>query len=142
MNIYIASSFDLLDRIKVVEKAIEEKGISIPIKWWEHDYKMINCPDSEWYHLPQVKMVCERNFNGIDNSEVVVIVAPEKNPKKFNGANIELGYAIAKGKTVLCYGVLERSAMYYPISRFSTIEGLLNRLEYPFKSYDTKKLSL
>ena len=74
-------------------------------------------------------MVKERNFKGIDKADVLILVCPSDKPKKFNGANIELGYAIGKGKIVMSVGLLERSAMYHGVANFSGLDGILIRLK-------------
>jgi len=128
MKIYLAGSFDAKDKIQKVSEMLKKEGHSITVEWWKKDFKKIDVPDAEWYNLPQIKEVRIRNFNGIDEADALILVSSDIK-KKYNGANIEIGYAIGKGKYVIIFGTVERSAMYHGCMMFATIEGLINRLK-------------
>lgn len=127
MKIYLASSFSLSNAVETLSNLLEAKGHIITVKWWHKDFKKAfgTISDNEWYNLPKIKMICERNFRGIDKADILILFAPTIEAKKFNGANIEVGYAIGKGKRVLSVGKIERSAMYLPIERCGNMEELL-----------------
>jgi nucleoside 2-deoxyribosyltransferase len=125
---YIASSFSLKEKVLKLAKALEEEGHEVIHDWWNFDYKTIDLPDNEWYRHPKVTGISLKNFSAIDKADGVILVAPDQECKKFNGANIEVGYALAQGKEVLSVGVLERSAMYVPVNQYATIEDLINDL--------------
>ena len=76
-------------------------------------------PDKEWYVSQQIKDVRDSNFEAIDDCDIFILVCHPLLAKKYNGANIELGYAIAKGKRVYYWGTLERSAMYVGVEEIS-----------------------
>ena len=117
MKIYIASSFDQKERIVRLEQKLIEFGHTITVRWWEIDHKKTEetMTDIDWYRQPHIKAIKKRDLKGIDDADVVILVAPDTIPKKFNGANIELGYAIGKKKQVFIYGAVERSALYQGI---------------------------
>lgn len=122
MWIYLASSFKLATRVEHLATALELSGHKITRKWWKRDFKTTlgEMSDEEWYAREEVRDVCKANFDAIDRADVVILVCPIQEPTKFNGANIEVGYAIAKGKLVLSFGALERSGMYSPVKRCAT----------------------
>ncbi len=63
-----------------------------------------------------------------DRAEAVILVCPDDSPHRFTGANIEVGYALAKGKRVLVLGMLARSAMYASVEKHRTIDTVLTAL--------------
>lgn len=126
--VYLASSFDLKSRVISLAEQLKKHGIGVTVEWWNHDFKEIDVPDSEWYNSDKIKWVKERNFKGIDDADAFILVCPDNVCKKFNGANIELGYAIGKGKPVFRYGNVERSAMYHGVGTFADVDGLINRI--------------
>jgi hypothetical protein len=125
---YIASSFDLTDRVEKVYQALTDAGYEVPDIWWHRDLKGIGLPDEEWYQHPYVVTIANRHWNSIENVDVFVLVAPEEQPKKYNGANIELGYALGNGLDCYAVGELERSAMYEPVTRLDSVEELVDEL--------------
>lgn len=131
MKVYLASSFDLKGDVMWLTKRLEEEGHEITVKWWRRDFKQamgIVC-DNSWYSFPEIKEILERNFEGIDNSDVLILVCPLQYSMKFNGANVEVGYALAKGKRVLSFGMIERSAMYWAIERHYVLDTLFGALK-------------
>jgi nucleoside 2-deoxyribosyltransferase len=130
MKVYLASSFDLKERVQLISHTLESKGLAITRKWWLQDYKAAfgEIPDRDWYAKEIVQSISQENFKAIDEADVLIVVCPENSTHKFVGANVEIGYAIAKGKPVLSLGVLPRSAMYTPIEQHHNLDTLLNRL--------------
>lgn len=123
MKVYLASSFDLVTYVSDIAKSLESHGHKITVKWWHKDFKKaIQKPDDEWYKDGQVQDISRRNFEGIETADCLILVAHPNEPKKFNGANIELGYALALKKPCFALGKLERSAMYVPIKRITWSE--------------------
>jgi len=113
----------------MIKDALLLSSFEIPVIWWKHDFKKMDLSDNEWYINPEVIKVKERNFNGIDESDAVVLVCPEDNSKKYNGANIEVGYALGKEKPVYSIGCLERSAMYCDVIKCIGIKHLISELQ-------------
>jgi len=128
MKIYIASSFELLPYVKEIAETLENLGHTITRKWWTFDYKTINIPDKEWYKLQEVKKCSLLNFKAIQETDCLLLVAHPFVPKKFNGANIELGYALALGKPCFSIGKLQRSAMYVPVTKCKDLKEFLKWL--------------
>ena len=129
MKVYLASSFDLIRRVEAIAKTLREKGHTVTVEWWQKDYKKLPLADSDWYEDARVKAISKRNFQGIREADIFVLVAPTTTSKKFNGANIELGYALALEKPCFSVGHLQRSAMYVPVTKCDSIEEVLERSE-------------
>jgi len=138
MKVYLASSFELKDRVEELCVILEQNGHEITMKWWHYDYKQIDVPDETWYCLEKVKQISQRNFEGIKNADALVLVSA-RTPRTFNGANIELGYAIALGKKCYSLGKLQRSAMYVPIFQCMDTEDLLRCLVLCKPETETQK---
>jgi nucleoside 2-deoxyribosyltransferase len=128
--VYLASSFDLKEKVQQISDILESKGIVITRKWWFTDYKIAfgEIPDEEWYRREKVRWLSQENFKAIDQADAVILVCPNDSPHNFTGANIEVGYAIAKNKRVLSVGALGRSAMYVPLEKHSTLDALVTVL--------------
>jgi nucleoside 2-deoxyribosyltransferase len=133
LRVYLASSFELKDRVQRISDLLEERGIGITRKWWLKDYKRAfgKIADDEWYSNDEVQSVSRKNFEAIDQAHAVILVSDDKTSRKFVGANIEVGYALAKGKLVFSVGALERSAMYVPVERHAAIDTVIKVLENP-----------
>jgi nucleoside 2-deoxyribosyltransferase len=131
LKVYLASSFDLSERVQKIADLLQSKGISVTRKWWLMDYKTAfgQVSNEAWYRKEKVKWVSRENFKAIDQADAVILVCPPDSPHNFTGANIEVGYAIAKNKRVISVGALGRSAMYVPVEKHSSIETLLPALK-------------
>ena len=131
LKIYLASSFSLVERVKWVCEYLEMYGHEVTVKWWEKDFKTAfgNVTDDFWYGIPGIKEIHDRNFKGIDDADVLILIAPKTEPRKFNGANIEVGYALARGKRVMAFGNIERSAMYWAVEPHTHINYIVNALK-------------
>ena len=129
VKVYLASSFELVKTLKNVARILENHGYAITVKWWVRDYKKIDLPDEEWYTRDDVKAISERNFKGIRKADILILVAGNDKARKFNGANIELGYALALRKPCYSMGKLERSAMYVPVLKHVDLAGILETIQ-------------
>ncbi len=127
MKVYLASSFELIRKVEAIAKTLRDKGHTVTVEWWHKDYKKLPLSDSNWYEDARVKAISERNFRGIREADIFVLVAPTLRGKKFNGANIELGYALALEKPCYSVGRLQRSAMYVPVTKCDSIQEVLER---------------
>lgn len=129
MKIYIASSFDLVSLVKETAEVLRNYGHEITQEWWNFDYKQIlKSDDKLWYQLLEVQEVSRKNFEGIKQADCLLFVADPELPRKFNGANIELGYALALGKPCFSIGKLQRSAMYVSVMKCKDLKEFLERL--------------
>lgn len=129
MKFYLASSFSLVSLVQELADILRQEGHEITTEWWHTDFKqVVQKPDADWYEDERVLAISKRNFDGIERADALILVAG-KTPKKFNGANIELGFALALGKMCYSVGALEKSAMYCPVRQFSTADELLSALD-------------
>jgi len=129
MKVYIASSFQLTEKVIEVSQILWKHGIEVTQAWWKRDYKKMPLSGEAWYNHSDVIAISKKNFDAIDEADAVLLVCPDFTPIRFNGANIEVGYAIAKGKPVYSIGKLQRSAMYVPVKRLNTIDEFLKEVE-------------
>ncbi len=128
LKIYVASSFALKEQAQQVAKTLRSQGHVITREWWKKDYKLIQVPDEEWYERSDVLDVAKANYAAIDDADALVLVCPNETAHKFTGANIEVGYALARNKRVMALGKLQRSAMYVPVERYDSLKGLLDSI--------------
>ena len=131
MKFYIASSFALKMECIKVQHQIRENltGCSIPDIWWNIDAKEIPAENDEaWHSLPEVKAIAERHWKTIRECDAVILVSHPTEPRKFTGANIEVGYALGRGIPVFSVGHLERSGMYSPVIRCKDVDELIKSL--------------
>lgn len=129
MKFYLASSFDLKQQVVSVATSLKARGHSITVEWWHYDYKQRDIPDASWFVESEVVDVSNRNFQGIEDCDRFVLIADSETPRKFNGANIELGYALALQKPCYSLGKLERSAMYVPVIRCDSLDDILGEAD-------------
>ncbi len=127
MKVYLASSFDLVKKVEALASVLRKNGNIVTVEWWHKDFKKLPLTDVDWYKDARVTAISERNFRGIREADIFVLIAPTLTSKKFNGANIELGYALALGKPCYSVGHLQRSAMYVPVIKCESIEEVLER---------------
>lgn len=130
MNIYLASSFSLIDKIEHSQKALEDAGHEIPIKWWTraHLKKKFSVLDPDtFYKELECKFAFERDLQGVKDCDALVFVASDS-MKPYCGASVEIGMAFALDKPVYSIGVFKNSAMYYRIIRCEDIQEVIRRI--------------
>lgn len=123
MKIYIASAFRFKEQVMGLQSFLEGRGHEMTCQWWHKDYKEMAMRNDEWYGQPIIKTIYQRSFKAIEAADMLIIVSPHMT--KFNGANVEVGMALAMRKPVVCYGELERSGMYEPVIRCPTRPHLI-----------------
>ncbi len=141
LKVYVASSFKLIKKVETVVSALERAGHEITVKWWAREYvidgeivhtqvlKKRNdvLSRDEFYSKPETLRSFAADVYGVKSADVFVFVAADE-PRKFTGANVELGIAI--GDKIPCYalGSLELSVLYYPVCHCGSIGALLRAL--------------
>ena len=141
MKLYLASSFDLVSKVGIIADYLEQLGHVITVKWWSKDGfdmkdKKADQTSDAFYKDEVCKLIFERDKQGILDADALIIIADET-PKKFNGANIEYGIAVGIGKPCFSIGMLENSAMYYPVVKCGSLDELVEALStvVPVKEY-------
>ena len=142
MKFYLASSFDLVDKVEKVCKAIEGYGHSITVKWWSREYDIPNegkvkttilksrfnkVESDKFYNRPEVRRSYLDDFSGVTNADVFIFISDEKT-KIYNGANVELGIALANNIICFSIGELTNSVLYYDVLKRNNIEEILKEL--------------
>lgn len=129
--VYIASSFSLIPRVRLIAERIENMGHSIAVKWWDRSWNIPGegevhttdlkgrykdlAPD-EFYKKPTCKIAYEADIEGVLNCDVFLFMADDI-PRAYNGANVELGIALGAGKPCYSLGVMATSVLYYKVTR-------------------------
>lgn len=132
MKVYLASSFDMTPLVEIVAEYLEKLGHTITVKWWSVDGfdmrdKKANHTSDSFYKDPVCEMIFWRDYQGVTDSDAFVIIAGDI-PKKFNGANVEYGIAVALKKPCFSIGQLENSAMYFPVRKCKALSELADEL--------------
>lgn len=132
MRFYLASSFDMRARVQVVCDELEAAGHVVPVQWWDHtasSHEAKGAPgsDDEFYRRRDVQATAARDFGGVTVCEAFILVAHPTEVRKFNGAMVELGYALALGKPCFALGRLDRSAMFAHVQRVESVKEALAR---------------
>jgi len=143
MKVYLASSFALIPLVKEVAKYLENRGHEITVKWWSREYEIPgelapvpttvlklrnnDLDPKAFYCKPETERSYNADFKGIKDADALVIISGHV-PSYFTGANIELGIALALGKTCYALGALRNSAIYYPVIRCKNIRQLTDEL--------------
>lgn len=147
MKLYLASSFDLVSKVGIIADYLEQFGHVITVKWWSKDGfdlkdKKADQTSDAFYQDEVCKLIFERDRRGVFDADALIIVADEF-PKKFNGANIEYGIAVGVGKPCFSIGMLENSAMYYPVVKCGSLDELVKALStvVPVEEYIPPKYS-
>jgi nucleoside 2-deoxyribosyltransferase len=130
MRVYLASSFALKGRVQSISDELALRGIETTVAWWRRDAKerLAGLDDDDWYADGTVRGIFRADLAGVDSADALVLVCPEDAPCKFNGANVELGYALAKGKPLFAVGKLDRSALYASVTRCADVQDLVGKL--------------
>jgi nucleoside 2-deoxyribosyltransferase len=130
MKVYLASSFALKGRVQAITDELASKGVETTVSWWRRDAKerLAGLGDDDWYADGTVQEIFRTDLAGVDAADALVLVCPEDAPCRFNGANVELGYALAKGKPLFAIGKLERSALYASVTRCADVRDLVRKL--------------
>jgi len=135
MKVYIASSFDQIDNVDIVARYLENRGHTIAVKWWAtdgfsmHDKKTTTVSEEDFYNDPICRAIFERDFAGVQDADVFILVADLQTPRAYNGANIEYGIAVAAGKPCFSLGKLARCALYYPVVQCRALSELAEKIE-------------
>jgi len=129
MKIYLASKFSFKNKVEEIYKILMDYGHHITCVWWHDDVKRIGGTDKNWYSLPLIQNIAKRDFKGIDDADILILIAPQYTPVCFNGANVELGYAYAKNKKIIIYGAVDRNALYFKCIFVQSIDELLREVQ-------------
>ena len=133
MRFYLASSFSLRERVQAVCGRLESLGHIVPVQWWDHtaeahELKAAPGTDAEFYSRQSVQLTAARDLGGVATCDIFIFVADTDKARKYSGANVELGYALAHGKPCFVLGRLERSALYAHVVHAETLDEILERV--------------
>ena len=129
MKFYLASDFYHIHVVRAVCNALQERGHTVTVKWWEDTalhLSKIKSPDA-FYKQESCRLIFERDKAGIKEASAFILVAGDT-PSLFGGANIEVGIAYGLEIPVFSVGNLKNSAMYYGVTRCQSISEILTIL--------------
>lgn len=128
LKLYIASSFEEAKNCETVRRNLKRDGHIVPDVWWNVKTKddFEGLADFEFYGAPLVQSIALRHWATLQECDAVILVSNATTERKFTGANVEVGYALALGKPVFSIGKIKRSAMYAPIVKCDTSDELRN----------------
>jgi len=142
VKIYIASSFSLVDKVQVLSDMLEDAGHEITVKWWAREYEI----EGEDIHTTELKVINDSldrhifnslketrfsywdDLNGVLNCDAFIFLADDE-PRKYNGASVELGIALGHFKACFLLGELENSVLFSQLIYCENIPDLLSRLD-------------
>jgi len=143
MKVYLASRFTLIPQVESVASILECRGHEITCKWWSREYQIPGegkvkttvlkertrtLSAEAFYKLPDTRFSYLADLQGIKDADAFIFVAGyDLHP--FNGANVELGIALALGKPCYIYGRLPLSVMYYNTKFYDLMMPLLEDME-------------
>jgi nucleoside 2-deoxyribosyltransferase len=111
MNFYVASSFKNKDNVRSVASELKKEGFCQTYDWTINDRA-----DS----MELLASIGEKERNAVANSDILVVLLPGG-----KGCHIEMGMALALGKTVYLYSpVVEDFEDLGQTSTFYHVEGV------------------
>lgn len=128
MKFYLASSFKRKQQLETIKNELESLGHVIPDVWWNIDSKDDEMTNRDWHSLPTIKAIAIRHWKSIAECDALILISSEFEYTPFNGANIEVGYAIGKGLPVFTYRLIAKSAMYAPTIECLNLDELLDAI--------------
>lgn len=142
MRFYLASSFSLIDKVEDACQRLERAGHEITVKWWSREYdipgegkvkttalkdRYDKLEPGLFYERPETRISYDADFQGVLDADVFILIADDE-PRAYNGANIELGIALASHKPCYSIGTLDNSVLYLDVTQCDEVGGVLNSL--------------
>ena len=146
MNVYLASSFSNIEKVKRVCAVLQMDGHVITEKWWCRPYQVEGLGEidtqelkkvfedldpEDFYNKPETMESFIKDCEGVTKADALIVVASNE-PRKYNGATFELGFAVGQGMPVAVIGQLETSVMFSPVERlvsYQQVREWVNNLE-------------
>lgn len=93
MNFYISSRLSNAEQVKYVAGRLKGNGWTHTHDWTNFDLTTEDNPD-------RLRVISEQEFEGVKAADIVIVISPQG-----RGTHIELGMAIALGKSVYVYHI-------------------------------------
>ena len=117
-NIYIATSGEIKHKAQELCTLLEKHGFNVTFKWWlsytqngNNEYHQMS--PKQFKEIDKIQLIGEIDLMAIEKSDWLILINDKNITPR--GSFIEAGYALGKGKRVICIGDLPKSAM---VSRF------------------------
>lgn len=143
MKIYIGSSFTMIPFVEELAQWLEDQGHEITEKWWCRPYQVEDLGEihtselkkiydtlswEEFYGKPETRKSFRLDYQGVTKADLMIYQAGDT-PRKYNGATLEAGIAVAQHKPVLLIGELETSVMFSTFTKVRNYPELKKQLE-------------
>lgn len=130
---YLASAFDLVREVQRIADVLAARGHIVAVRWWDlegeaHKAKTADITDAEFYSSQAVQATAARDFGGVATADALILVT-DGPARKFNGAAIETGYALAHRVPCYALGRLDRSAMFAHIRHGLHLDAIITEVE-------------
>lgn len=124
--VYLASTRELSDRVDEVAHQIEDRTDAEVIEyWWDSQFKKNEERDDYFYSNQGVQKRYQNHLENIRISDALIQVYPKEGSMCLNGANVELGWALAHDVPCFSVGNIPRSTMYVEVNRMPTVDTLI-----------------
>lgn len=107
MKVYLAARFSRRDELNRYRTELEAEGITVTSRWLLGGHEWVGTPD-EAIPRPKLAQFAVEDLADLMAADVVVCFteSPRSGPAR-GGRHTEFGYALAKGKPVVCVGHIE-----------------------------------
>jgi nucleoside 2-deoxyribosyltransferase len=132
MKIYLASKSTMEKQVREVSEELKKQGHQMTVEWWDFPKarNIVAENDELWFQHKHIQWICDRDLKAVESADILILVANADEETRFDGANVELGYAMALGKPCISVGKITRSAMYAQIHRCGSITELVSHVKY------------
>jgi nucleoside 2-deoxyribosyltransferase len=117
-NVYLAAQFARRDELRGYRDALAVSGVVVTSRW-------LDSHEDDGHCMPAYLARCAvEDLEDIDRADMVVCFteSPETSAKR-GGRHVELGYALARGKTVIVAGPRENVFCHLPQVLHIPVEG-------------------
>ena len=121
MKVYLASRFSRLSELNTHADELEAMGITVTSRWLRGGHEWVGSADEE-IPLARLHRFAAEDLEDIDAADILVCFteSPRTGPSR-GGRHVEFGYALAKGKPIIC--VEHRENVFYCLDDVLFVES-------------------
>jgi nucleoside 2-deoxyribosyltransferase len=113
MKVYVAAMYPRKDEVSGVVQLLEQDGYIVTSTW----HKELYSPNIQLHEVTddERKELAVRDIAEIDAADALLLLTqPPTQPTVRGGRHVEFGYALGKGKRVVCFGPAENIFHHLP----------------------------
>lgn len=111
LSVYLAARFSRLPELVGYAGELESAGITVTSRWIRGGHEWVGADDEE-IPVSRLAQFAADDLEDIDAADVLVcFTEPPRTGPARGGRHVEFGYALAKGKPILCVG--HRENVFY-----------------------------